>query len=144
MQLSDKPDRLGATFQKTLNGWRRESRFLDYRASQDWAAEMRTWLGQIERELLTRDPMAVVTLAESFIDSDATFFDRADDSSGCIGDAMRAACRLWLQAAARCEAPPDTWQPDCSSCMRPISTARGSQSWRTPIFCCPSRNCVRW
>ncbi len=38
MQLSDKPDRLAATFQKTLNGRRRQSRFLDYRASQEWAA----------------------------------------------------------------------------------------------------------
>ena len=30
-------------------------------------------------------------------------------SSGCIGDVMRAACRLWLKAAARCDVPPDTW-----------------------------------
>jgi hypothetical protein len=67
------------------------------------------WLSQLERELLPRDPMAVVTLAESFIESDAIFFERADDSSGCIGDAMRAACRLWLQAAAHCEVPTDTW-----------------------------------
>ena len=94
MQLSDKPDRLAATFQKKLNGWRRQSRFLDYRASQEWGAELGAWLSQIERELLPRDPMAVVSLAESFIESDAIFFERADDSSGCIGDAMRAACRL--------------------------------------------------
>ena len=53
--------------------------------------------------------MAVVTLAESFIESDAIFLERADDSSSCIGDAMCAACRLWLQAAARCEVPTDTW-----------------------------------
>lgn len=109
MQLSDKPGRLAATFQKTLNGWRRQSRFLDYRASQEWAAELGAWLSQLERELLPRDPMAVVTLAESFIESDAIFFERADDSSGCVGDAMRAACRLWLQAAARCEVSPDIW-----------------------------------
>ena len=109
MQLSDKPDRLAATFQKTLNGWRRQSRFLDYRASQEWATELGAWLGQLERELLPRDPMTVVRLAESFIDSDAIFFERVDDSGGCIGDAMRAACRLWLKAAARCDVPPDTW-----------------------------------
>ena len=109
MQLSDRPDRLAATFQKTLNGWRRRSRFLDYRASQEWATELNVWLGQLDRELLPRDPMAVVTLAESFIESDAIFFERADDSSGCIGDAIRAACRLWLQAAARSEASIDMW-----------------------------------
>ena len=109
MQLSDKPDRLAAAFQKTLNGWRRQSRFLDYRESQEWGAELEAWLSQLERELLPRDPMAVVTLTESFIASDTVFFERADDSSGCIGDAMRVACRLWLQAAARCEAPTDIW-----------------------------------
>ena len=108
-QLSDKPDRLATTFQKTLNGWRRQSRFLDYRASQEWGAELDAWLSQLERELLPRDPMAVVTLAESFIESDAFFFERADDSSGCIGDAMRGACKLWLQAAARCEVTTDMW-----------------------------------
>jgi hypothetical protein len=108
-QLSDKPDRLAATFQKTLNGWRRQSRFLDYRASQEWGLELEAWLSQLERELLPRDPMAVVTLVESFIESDAIFFERADDSSGCIDDEMRAACRLWLQAATRCEVPTDTW-----------------------------------
>jgi hypothetical protein len=26
-----------------------------------------------------------------------------------IGDAVRAACRHWLQSAARCESPPDVW-----------------------------------
>jgi hypothetical protein len=109
MQLSDEPDRLAATFRKTLNGWRRQSRFLDYRASLEWATELDAWLGQLDRELLPRDPMAVVSLAESFIESDADFFERADDSSGCIGDAMRAACRLWLQAAARCEVPAGMW-----------------------------------
>jgi hypothetical protein len=109
MQLSDKPDRLAATFQKTLNAWRRQSGFLDYRASQEWGTELDAWLSQLERELLPRDPMAVVTLAESFIESDVIFYERADDSSGCIGDTMRAACRLWLQAAARCGVPTDMW-----------------------------------
>jgi len=109
MQLSETQDRLAAIFRKTLNGWRRKSRFLDYRASQAWGTELDSWLNQLERELLPRDPMAVVTLAESFIESDAIFFERADDSSGCIGDAMRAACRLWLRAAARSEASTDIW-----------------------------------
>ena len=53
--------------------------------------------------------MAVVALAETFIESDGTFFERADDSSGAIGGVSRTACLLWLQAAARCETPPDAW-----------------------------------
>ncbi len=109
MQLADKPDRLAATFRKTLAGWRRQNRLLDYRDSQEWGAEAQAWLAQIERELLPRDPMATVELVGSFIECDAKFFDRADDSSGCIGSAMRAACRLWLEAAARCETPSEMW-----------------------------------
>lgn len=53
--------------------------------------------------------MAAVALAEALIACDESVFNRADDSSGRIGDAMRAACRLWLEAAARCESPADAW-----------------------------------
>lgn len=35
--------------------------------------------------------------------------ERADDSDGAIGDAVRAACRHWLEAAARCSTSPDVW-----------------------------------
>ncbi|KPF60040.1 hypothetical protein D621_02870 [beta proteobacterium AAP51] len=109
LQLVDQPDRLAASFRKTLNGWRRQTRFLDYRASIEWAAEAEAWLSQIERELLPRDPVSAVALAEAFIECDESIFNRADDSSGRIGNAMRSACRLWLQAAARCESPADVW-----------------------------------
>lgn len=109
LQLADKPDRLAASFRKTLTAWRRQTRFLDYRAGIEWAAEAEAWLSQIERELLPRDPMAAVELAQSFIECDESIFNRADDSSGRLGDAMRGACRLWLQAAARCESPADAW-----------------------------------
>lgn len=109
LQLANHPDRLAASFRKTINGWRRQTRFLDYRAGIEWAAEAQAWLSQIERELLPRDPLAAVALAEAFIEYDELIFNRADDSSGHIGDAMRSACRLWLQAAAYCETPADTW-----------------------------------
>jgi hypothetical protein len=109
MQLSDQPARLAANFRKTLSGWRRQTRFLDYRASIDWADEVQAWLTQIERELLPKDPMAALELAEAFIESDDKIFNRADDSGGSIGSAMRSACLLWLQAAARCESPAEAW-----------------------------------
>jgi hypothetical protein len=63
----------------------------------------------VARELLPRDPSAALALFEAFNEADAAWFDRADDSDGMIGDAVRAACRHWLQAAARCETPPDGW-----------------------------------
>jgi len=51
---------------------------------------------------LPKDPAAALALFESFIEADVAFFEHADDSDGCIGDAVRAACRHWLQAATRC------------------------------------------
>lgn len=52
---------------------------------------------------------AALALFESFIEADTAFFERADDSDGCIGDAVRSACRHWLQAAARCATPASEW-----------------------------------
>jgi len=66
-------------------------------------------VGRVERELLARDPTAALSLVESFLKSDAKFFDRADDSDGCIGDAVREACRLWPRAAAQCKPPASGW-----------------------------------
>lgn len=44
-------------------------------------------------------------LFEAFIEADASFFQSADDSGGDIGDAVRKACRYWLDTAAQSEAP---------------------------------------
>ena len=106
LRLADRPDRLAAGFRKTLAGWRRASKFLAYREAREFGLALEAWLGQIERELMPKDPAAALELVEAFIESDAAFFDRADDSDGAVGDAVRAGCRLWLEAAARCEA---TW-----------------------------------
>ncbi len=109
LQLANDPKRLAANFRKALTGWRRASRFLTYRESAEFAVELETWLGQIEAELLPLDPPAALDLFEAFIESDAKFFERADDSDGAIGGAIEAGCRLWLRAAAACESPPDEW-----------------------------------
>lgn len=47
----------------------------------------------------------------AFVQADEVLFNRVDDSSGVIGDAMRAGCLLWLRAASRCESPAGAW-PD--------------------------------
>jgi len=109
LQLADRPDKLAADFRKTLAAWRRSKRFIAYGEAREFGRALEQWLGQIERELLPKDPSAALALAEAFIESDASFFDRADDSDGCIGDAIRAGCRLWLMAAARCESPRAAW-----------------------------------
>src|SRR5690606_13396144 len=101
--------KLAAAFRRTLSGWRRSQRSLDWRETPELADDFAAWLTQIERELLPRDPAAALELAQAFIESDGSFFTRTDDSDGEIGSAVAAACRLWLQAAARCESPADEW-----------------------------------
>lgn len=109
MQLADRPDKLAAGFKKTLSGWKRSTKFYGYREAGELGRMLEGWLDQVERELLSKDPPAALSLFEAFIEADAAWFDRADDSDGVIGDAVRAACHHWLQAAARCETPPDVW-----------------------------------
>ncbi len=109
MQLADRPDKLAAGFRKTLSGWRRSTKFYGYREAREFGRMLDGWLEQVARELLPKDPAAALALFEDFIEADAAWFDRADDSDGVIGDAVGAACRHWLQAAARCETPRDDW-----------------------------------
>ncbi len=111
LRLADQPSKLAASFRKSLNGWRRSTRFVPYAEAGAFGRELEHWLAQIERELLPKDPAAALELAEAFIQLDGTFFERADDSGGAIGSALRTGCLLWLKSAAACEAPPDQW-PD--------------------------------
>ncbi len=111
LMLADRPEKLAASFRKTLTGWRRSSRYVSYREAADFGRTLEAWLDQVCREVLPRHPAAALTLFESFIEADSAFFERADDSDGCIGEAVRAACRHWLQAAARCDTPASAW-PD--------------------------------
>jgi len=111
LQLADQPAKLAAAFRRTLAGWRRQTSFLDYDDARRWTGQISAWLEQVEQELLPRDPAAVVALAEMLIESDRIFLERVDDSSGSVAWSIQGACRLWLQAAARCESPADGW-PD--------------------------------
>jgi hypothetical protein len=111
LAVASQPKALASAFRKTLTGFKRSRRFLVHAEARAFGRELEGWLEQVERELLPRDPMAALGLVEAFIASDAAFFERADDSDGAIGDAVRAACRLWLRCAARCEAPVHQW-PD--------------------------------
>ncbi|GAC1426883.1 MAG: hypothetical protein NVSMB6_27130 [Burkholderiaceae bacterium] len=109
LQLADRPDKLAAVFRKALTAWSRSSKYFTYREAGAFGCSLEAWLEQVARELLPKYPAAALALFESFIEADGTFFERADDSDGCIGDAVRAACRHWLQAAARCERPASEW-----------------------------------
>lgn len=111
MQLAGRPDKLAAAFRKQLGGWKRSSRFLDFQEAREFAGTLASWLEQVARELLPRDPSAGLALFEDFIETDAVWFERADDSDGAIGTVVRQACVHWLEAASKCETPTSTW-PD--------------------------------
>ena len=109
LQLSNQPKALAAAFRKTLTAWKRSTKYFDYSQVGGFGRELEAWLGQIERELMPQDPAEALALAGAFIEADEVFFNRADDSGAVIGDAMRAACVLWLKAASRCESPSSAW-----------------------------------
>jgi hypothetical protein len=111
MQAAEDPALLSAAFRKTLTAWKRSRRFLDYREGTALASDVRSWISQVEAELLPQDPPAAMALAQALIESDGAFLDRVDDSNGHMGQALRQACELWLAAAARCETPADEWPP---------------------------------
>jgi hypothetical protein len=111
LQMANQPDKLAAGFKKTLAAWKRSSKFYGYREASEFGRDLEGWLDQVERELCPKDPPAALALFQAFIEADASWFERADDSDGVIGDAVRSACRHWLRAAARCETPVSVW-PD--------------------------------
>lgn len=111
LQLSDQPKALATVFRKKLAAWKRSTQYVDYSQVGEFGRELQAWLEQVEHELMPRDPPEALALAEAFIQGDEVFFNRADDSSGVVGDAVRAACVLWLKAASRCESPASAW-PD--------------------------------
>ena len=109
LQLSDQPKALATAFRKKLAAWKRSTKYVDYSQAGGFGRELQAWLEQVEHELMPRDPAEALALAEAFIQCDEAFFNRADDSSGVIGDAIREACVLWLKAASRCESPASEW-----------------------------------
>lgn len=109
LQLADRPDKLAAGFRKTLSGWRRSKRFVTGGEAREFGRELEAWLEQVARELMPKAPPEALELFQAFIEADAVFFERADDSDGAVGDAVRLGCRHWLEAASRCETPPSEW-----------------------------------
>lgn len=110
LQLAHRPDKLAAAFRKQLAAWKRSTRYLDWQEARAFTATIGVWLTQVEAELLPLDPPAALTLFEEFIEADAVWFERMDDSGGELGEVIGEACRRWLDAAARCETPAAEWQ----------------------------------
>lgn len=109
LRSANQPELVASEFREIMERWRQDDKYLKYPESSHFGTELEIWLEQVERELIATDPSAVLGLAETFIEADADFFERVDDSYGDIGQAMEAACGLWLRAASRCETPAGGW-----------------------------------
>jgi hypothetical protein len=94
------PSAAAKALQRRISAVRAGKRFIDYRGTGELAAELATIAADIRSDVLSRDPGKAAALAYKFVCIDQVIFDRADDSSGVIGDELRAGCVLWLDAAA--------------------------------------------
>lgn len=107
LALSGDPESLSRLLRKRLSGLKRGRRFIHYRESRAFAAELRGWLADLGEGLLEADAGAALELLEAFIGLDGRILGRVDDSSGLIGDAFRQACGMWQLAASKLPASPD-------------------------------------
>jgi hypothetical protein len=86
--------------QRKITSLRNSRRYVDYRGSSELASEIESLVTDINADVLPIDPPTALTLAEKLFCLDQKIFNRADDSGGQIGAALRGSCVLWLDAAA--------------------------------------------
>jgi hypothetical protein len=94
------PDAAGKALQGRIRSIRSSQRFASYGEVPEVAAEIGVIAADIRADVLPKDPLRAATLAEKLFSLDEVIFNRVDDSSGLIGGELRAACVLWLDAAA--------------------------------------------
>jgi hypothetical protein len=106
------PSAAAKDLQRRISALRGGRRFIPYRDAPQVANEMATIAENIRTDILPRDPEKARALAEKLFCLDRMILDRADDSDGRIGDELRAACVLWLDAAAAVRAANPDGGPD--------------------------------
>ena len=100
LALYNDPAALAKALDKRIKSLRRGRRFIDYRASFDFARELEATLADIESGLLGRSPEHAFDLVDRFLATAESVLNRVDDSSGAVGEVYRQAVLLWLTAAA--------------------------------------------
>lgn len=106
------PAAAATALQRRITAIRNGKRFIAYGESRHAAAELSGIVDDIRTDVLPRDPEKAAALAEKLFLLDKVIFDRADDSDGCIGDELRSACVLFLDAAAALRAKRADSGPD--------------------------------
>ncbi len=100
LTLANDPVALTRVLRKRIASLKRGRRFIDYRASFDFARELESTLADIESGLLERSPQHAFDLVDRFLATAESVLNRVDDSGGAVGDVYRQAVLLWLTAAA--------------------------------------------
>ena len=94
------PDAAAKALQGRIRSVRSSKSFVSYGEAREVAAEIGVIAADIRADVLLKDPLKAAALAEKLFSLDDVIFNRADDSDGVIGEELRAACVLWLDAAA--------------------------------------------
>jgi hypothetical protein len=94
------PDAAAKALQGRIRSVRSNKRFVSYSEAREVAAELGFIAADIRADVLPKDSLKAAALAEKLFSLDDVIFHRADDSDGLIGDQLRAACVLWLDAMA--------------------------------------------
>ena len=99
LPLANDPVALSQVLGKRIASLRRGRRFIDYRASFDFARELEAVLADIENGLLTLSAKHAFDQVDRFLATAESVLNRVDDSSGSVGQVYRDAVILWLTAA---------------------------------------------
>lgn len=100
LTLVNDPVALTRVLRKRIASLKRGRRFIDYRASFDFARELEAILADIESGLLERSPEHAFELVDRFLATAKSVLNRVDDSGGAVGEVYRQAALLWLTAAS--------------------------------------------
>jgi len=100
LTLANDPVALTRVLRKRIASLKRGRRFIDYRASFDFARELEAIVDDIESGLLERSPEHAFDLVDRFLATAESVLNRVDDSGGAVGEVYRRAVLLWLTAAS--------------------------------------------
>lgn len=99
---SDSPDTVYKQLNIKINSIKRSQAFVNYGYSFRFADELQSVLDAINQQLLKSAPDLAEKLILKFIKIHPAVFERADDSSGSIGDVFRYAIEAWKEACVKC------------------------------------------
>jgi len=101
-RLTSDPNDIIKKFRRKISGLKRRTRFIHWRESKQFAAELDELLEDIEE--VNPEPCVGMALVASFFETDQSIVGNCADSSGHIGDVYRYGARsLFAQYASGCQ-----------------------------------------